>query len=120
MHEAGHSGSSRLLRTLHALVDVACIRGVTLLPVHLGIASRTACACDSTRWRVECGIADLRRLTAFIEREESGHSALCPEYDIAGQGATISEVRDNLVEAPSLFVERAGPPEVERRFHRRW
>jgi len=40
-------------------------------------------------------MADLRRLTAIIEREESGYTALCPEYDIASQGATI--------EAPQVY-----------------
>lgn len=61
-------------------------------------------------------MADLRRLTAIIEREESGYSALCPEYDIASQGGTIEEARDNLVEALSLFFECADSSEVERRF----
>ena len=42
-------------------------------------------------------------------REESGYSALCPEYDIASQGATIKEARDNLVEALSLFFECGTP-----------
>ena len=48
-------------------------------------------------------MAGLRRFTAIIEREESGYSALCPEYDIASQGATIEEARDNFIEALSLF-----------------
>ena len=61
-------------------------------------------------------MADLRRLTAIIEREERGYSALCPEYDIASQGTTIEEARDNLVEALSLFFECADPSEVQRRF----
>ena len=61
-------------------------------------------------------MAALRRLTAIIEREESGYSALCPEYDIASQGGTIEEARDNLVEALSLFFECADASEVERRF----
>ena len=61
-------------------------------------------------------MADLRRLTAIIEREEIGYSALCPEYDIASQGATIEEARDNLVEALSLFFECADASEVQRRF----
>ena len=62
-------------------------------------------------------MADLRRLTAIIERDETGYSALCPEYDIASQGASIEEARDNLVEALSLFFECADASEVERRFH---
>lgn len=61
-------------------------------------------------------MAELRTLTAIIEREESGYSALCPQYDIASQGATIEEARDNLVEALSLFFECADPAAVERRF----
>lgn len=61
-------------------------------------------------------MAELRTMTAIIEREECGYSALCPQYDIASQGATIEEARDNLVEALSLFFERADPAEVERRF----
>jgi predicted RNase H-like HicB family nuclease len=61
-------------------------------------------------------MADLRRLTAIIEREENGYSALCPEYDVASQGATIEAARDNLVEALSLFFECADDSEVERRF----
>jgi predicted RNase H-like HicB family nuclease len=61
-------------------------------------------------------MADLRRLTAIIEREESGYSALCPEYDIASQGGTIEEARDNLIEALTLFFECADAAEVERRF----
>ena len=60
-------------------------------------------------------MADLRRLTAIIEREECGYSALCPEYDIASQGASIEEARDNLVEALSLFFECADASAVERR-----
>lgn len=55
-------------------------------------------------------------MTAIIEREECGYSALCPQYDIASQGATIEEARDNLVEALRLFFECADPAEVERRF----
>ena len=61
-------------------------------------------------------MADLRRLTAIIEREEIGYSSLCPEYDIASQGATIEEARDNLIEALSLFFECADADEVARRF----
>ena len=40
-------------------------------------------------------MADLRRLTAIIEREDEAYVVLCPEYDIASQGATVEEARDN-------------------------
>jgi len=58
-----------------------------------------------------------RRLTAIIEREDDGFVALCPEFDVASQGATIEEARANLVEALTLFLETASPSEVARRFH---
>jgi predicted RNase H-like HicB family nuclease len=55
------------------------------------------------------------RLTAIIEEEGGGYVALCPELDIASQGDTIEEARDNLREALELFFEGAPPAEVERR-----
>jgi predicted RNase H-like HicB family nuclease len=56
-------------------------------------------------------------LTAIIEREDDGFVALCPEFDIASQGASIEEARVNLIEALSLFFETADPSEVSHRFH---
>ena len=58
----------------------------------------------------------LQRVTAIIEREDDGFVALCPELDIASQGASIEEARANLVEALTLFFETADPSEVHRRF----
>ena len=40
-------------------------------------------------------------LTAIIHREGEGYVALCPELDIASQGDSIEEARDNLKEALS-------------------
>jgi predicted RNase H-like HicB family nuclease len=57
------------------------------------------------------------RLTAIIEREGDGFVSLCPELNIASQGASIEEARSNLVEALSLFFETADPSETSRRFH---
>jgi predicted RNase H-like HicB family nuclease len=54
-------------------------------------------------------------MTAIIEREGDGFVALCPELDIASQGATIEEARANLVEALTLFFETASPSEVTKR-----
>ncbi len=56
-----------------------------------------------------------RRLTAIIEREQDGYVALCPEYDVVSQGASIEEARRNLGEALELFFECASAEEVERR-----
>ncbi len=58
-----------------------------------------------------------QRVTAIIEREEDGFVALCPELDIASQGASIEEARTNLIEALTLFFETADPSEVARRSH---
>jgi len=58
-----------------------------------------------------------QRLTAIIEREDDGFIALCPELDIASQGASIEEARSNLIEALTLFFEAASPAEVSLRLH---
>lgn len=58
-----------------------------------------------------------QRLTAIIEREDDGFVALCPEFDIASEGASIEEARTNLIEALTLFFETASPSEIARRDH---
>jgi predicted RNase H-like HicB family nuclease len=56
-----------------------------------------------------------RQLTAIIEREGDGYVSLCPEFDIASQGSTIEEARENLREALELFFETGSPDEVRTR-----
>ncbi len=58
-----------------------------------------------------------QRLTAIIEREDSGFVSLCPELDIASQGSSIEEARTNLIEALTLFFEVADRSEITRRYH---
>ena len=58
-----------------------------------------------------------RKLTCLIGREGDGYVSLCPELDIASQGDTIEEARQNLIEAVELFFETAGPSEVQERLH---
>lgn len=58
-----------------------------------------------------------RQLTAFIEREGDGYVSLCPELDIASQGDTIADARENLREALELFFETAAPEEIQTRLH---
>jgi predicted RNase H-like HicB family nuclease len=53
--------------------------------------------------------------TAIIEKEGDVYVALCPELDIASQGATVEEAKANLTEAVELFLECADPDEVRRR-----
>ncbi len=57
-----------------------------------------------------------RRLTAVIEREGDGYVALCPELDIASQGDSIEQARENLREALELFFEVASAEEIGRRY----
>lgn len=56
-----------------------------------------------------------RQLTAIIRREGDGFVSLCPEVDVASQGDTVEEARDNLREALELFFECASPAEVQQR-----
>lgn len=58
-----------------------------------------------------------KQLTALIEREGDGYVSLCPELDIASQGRSIEEARDNLREAVELFFETASPDELQSRLH---
>jgi len=57
------------------------------------------------------------QLAAIIERENNGYVALCPELDIASQGDSIEQARDNLREALELFFETASPEEIKNRLH---
>jgi predicted RNase H-like HicB family nuclease len=57
------------------------------------------------------------QLTALIEREGDGYVSLCPELDIASQGGSIEETRDNLREALELFFETALPEELRTCLH---
>lgn len=57
------------------------------------------------------------QFTAVIEREDNMYVALCPELDIASQGATVEEARTNLKEAIELFFETASQQEIRERLH---
>ena len=59
----------------------------------------------------------VKQLTAIIEKEGDGYVALCPEVDVASQGNTVAEARDNLKEALELFFEMASPEEISSRLH---
>ena len=58
-----------------------------------------------------------RRLTTIIERDDDSYVALCPELDIASQGTTVTEARENLKEALELFFETASTTEIQHRLH---
>jgi predicted RNase H-like HicB family nuclease len=56
-----------------------------------------------------------QQFTAIIEREGDGYVSLCPQLDIASQGNTVEEARENLLEALELFFEVATPAEISDR-----
>jgi predicted RNase H-like HicB family nuclease len=43
--------------------------------------------------------------TGIIWKESDEYSALCPELDIASQGGTVAEARNNLLETAALHLE---------------
>jgi|GEM_PF-930612 predicted RNase H-like HicB family nuclease len=57
----------------------------------------------------------LKQLTAIIEREGDGYVSLCPELDIASQGDSALDARNNLREAIELFFETASQLEIQVR-----
>lgn len=56
-----------------------------------------------------------RQLTVIIEKEGDGFVSLCPQVDVASQGDTVDEARNNLKEALELFFETASPEELSVR-----
>lgn len=57
----------------------------------------------------------MQQFTAIIEHEGDGYVSLCPELDIASQGDTVEEAKNNLAEAIELFLEVADPSEIQSR-----
>ncbi len=54
----------------------------------------------------------VQQLTCIIEREDDGYGSLCPQIDIASQGNSVEEARNNLIEAIELFFEMASYNEL--------
>lgn len=55
--------------------------------------------------------------TAILEKEGDLYVALCPELDVASQGATVEEATANMKGAVELFLECADSREIEARQH---
>ena len=55
--------------------------------------------------------------TAILEKEGDLYVALCPELDVASQGATVEEALANLKEAVELLLECVDPEEIKERLH---
>ena len=60
-------------------------------------------------------MTQIQKFTAIIELEDDIYVSLCPELDIASQGSTIEEAKQNLVEAIELFLEVADSSEITKR-----
>jgi predicted RNase H-like HicB family nuclease len=60
-------------------------------------------------------MSQIQQFTAIIERDGDWYVALCPELDIASQGKSVEEARENLSEAIELFFEVASPAEIRDR-----
>lgn len=60
----------------------------------------------------------MQKFTAIIEKEEDGYVSLCPELDIASQGDTVEDAKNNLTEAIELFLEIADPSEINQRLEK--
>lgn len=54
----------------------------------------------------------IKQLTCIIEREDNSYVSLCPQIDIASQGESVEQARQNLIEAIELFFETASPNEI--------
>lgn len=51
----------------------------------------------------------------YLSDEQPIYVALCLELDIACQGTTVEDAKENLVDSVELFLETASPSELERR-----
>jgi predicted RNase H-like HicB family nuclease len=59
----------------------------------------------------------LKTLTATIWREDNWYVSVCSELDIASQGKTVEDARNNLREAVELFFETASSTEISQRLN---
>ena len=60
---------------------------------------------------------ELRNLTVVIKKEDDMYVSFCPDIDVASQGVTIEEAKENLKEAVELFFEAASSNEISNRLH---
>ncbi len=56
-----------------------------------------------------------KQFTAIIHKEDNEYVSLCPELDIASQGETIEQAKQNLKEAVELFFQCASNEEIKQR-----
>lgn len=54
----------------------------------------------------------MQKITVHIVKDGDGYVSHCLDYDIASQGKTREEAKNNILEAVSLFLECASQDEV--------
>jgi len=59
----------------------------------------------------------IQQLTCIIEREGDSYVSLCPQIDIASQGDSVEQARNNLIEAIEMFFETASPNELQAKMY---
>jgi predicted RNase H-like HicB family nuclease len=52
----------------------------------------------------------------IVARESDGFVSICPELDIASQGESREEAKNNLNVAIALFLETASALEIRKRY----
>ncbi len=55
-------------------------------------------------------------LTAVLRQEGNLVTSFCPELDVASQGESFEEAKENLKEAVELLLEVASEDELETRY----
>lgn len=61
----------------------------------------------------------MKTISVSIMQDGDTFVSHCLDYDIASQGQTIEESKQNIIEAVSLFLEVASPAEIQTRLDRR-
>ena len=61
----------------------------------------------------------MEKITVHITKDGDSYVSHCLDYDIASQGHTKQEARENIKEAVALFLEVASRDEVKRRLDNR-
>ena len=59
------------------------------------------------------------KITVSIIKDGEWFVSHCLDYDIASQGRTREEARENIIEAVEGFLEVASPDEIRRRLESR-
>ena len=57
----------------------------------------------------------MEKISVRITKDGDSYVSHCLDYDIASQGLTREEAKNNIIEAVSLFLECASRDEIQKR-----